>query len=221
MENTTMEPYSDSPTDPRSVSPATSASSTTIKPLPALPTQSPRYAEVEGDEEEQEEEPYRDEPPTPTEAYPPHNPPQYRTHHPSYQPYTDYPTSPSEGAPPPTSDDDVPLAHLVLQPRTHHHFEASSYPHVTYPLEAPPSYYIAVRQSYRDTLIQHIPSNHQHDPRDPILVEIDEEVGMEMVRADDVRHSVERVVAMFVVASLLLIIAAVLGWLALGSGLFG
>jgi putative exporter of polyketide antibiotics len=50
---------------------------------------------------------------------------------------------------------------------------------------------------------------------------VDEESGVvELVRADDVRHSVENVVAIFVVASLLLIVAGVLGWLALGSGVF-
>ena len=58
--------------------------------------------------------------------------------------------------------------------------------------------------------------------RDPLLVEIDEESGVERgLRADEVRHSVENVVAMFVVASLLLVVAGVLGYLALGSGLFG
>lgn len=41
-----------------------------------------------------------------------------------------------------------------------------------------------------------------------------------MERPDDVRHDVEKVVAMFVVASLLLMVSGVLGWLALGSGLF-
>ncbi|KAJ4373293.1 hypothetical protein N0V83_003587 [Neocucurbitaria cava] len=229
-----MQPYSDSSTDPRSSSPATSDSSTTIKPLPALPTQTPRYNEVdegsdreeEDDDNEEDDEPYRDEPATPTESYPTHNPPQYRRHHhPSYQPYTDFPTSPSGSALLNASDDDVPLAHLLLQPQTYH-ISSTSYssfpPHIPYPLEAPPSYSVAVRQSYRDTLIQHIPSGQQQrDPRDPILVEIDEEAGLEMMRADDVRHSVEKVVAMFVVASLLLVIAAVLGWLALGSGLFG
>jgi hypothetical protein len=44
---------------------------------------------------------------------------------------------------------------------------------------------------------------------------------MGLPRPDDVRYDVEKVVAMFVVASLLLIVAAVLGWLALGSGMFG
>jgi hypothetical protein len=40
-----------------------------------------------------------------------------------------------------------------------------------------------------------------------------------MMRPDDVRYSVEKVVAMFVVAALLLIVSGVLGWLALGSGI--
>jgi hypothetical protein len=40
-----------------------------------------------------------------------------------------------------------------------------------------------------------------------------------MTRPDDVRYAVEKVVAMFTVAALLLIVSGVLGWLALGSGL--
>jgi hypothetical protein len=42
---------------------------------------------------------------------------------------------------------------------------------------------------------------------------------MDTMRPDDVRYNVEKVVAMFVVAALLLIVSGVLGWLALGSGI--
>jgi hypothetical protein len=43
---------------------------------------------------------------------------------------------------------------------------------------------------------------------------------VELVRADDIRHTVENMVAIFVVAGLLLVVAGVLAWLALGSGVF-
>ncbi|KAH7339198.1 hypothetical protein BKA66DRAFT_507044 [Pyrenochaeta sp. MPI-SDFR-AT-0127] len=212
MENNTQIPYSDTPADLRSPSPVSSDPSATLKPLPALPAQAPAYTEVA---------PYRDEPSV-TESHPArgHRPslslhlPHYQHHQIAYRPYTDLP-SPSE-APSPSStidDDDVPLAHLLLQSQAYPHPQAYSI-EVSYPLEAPPSYSVAVRQSYRDTLVLHIPRGppNQH--------QVDEESGVELARADDVRHSVEKVVAMFVVASLLLIISAVFGWLALGSGMW-
>ncbi|KAF2795365.1 hypothetical protein K505DRAFT_336111 [Melanomma pulvis-pyrius CBS 109.77] len=95
-------------------------------------------------------------------------------------PYTDIP----EG-----DDDDVPLAHL--------------YP---YPTEAPPAYHIVVRQSYRDTLISHIPPNFTGLP------EADEEAGVERPQADDVRFSVERVVAGLIVSMVLVLITTLLVW---------
>lgn len=82
----------------------------------------------------------------------------------------------------------MPLAHL--------------YP---YPTEAPPSYQAVVRESFRATLIQHIPDNSG--------IETDEEAGVERAQADDVRFSVERVVATIIVAMMLLVIAALLGLL--------
>lgn len=66
-------------------------------------------------------------------------------------------------------------------------------------------------------MIQYIPSN-DHALRN-VVVEIDEETGEVVGRTDDVRHSVEKVVAMFVVAIVLLVVSGVLMWLALGSGL--
>lgn len=52
-----------------------------------------------------------------------------------------------------------------------------------------------------------------------VIVDIDEETGEVLGRTDDVRHSVEKVVAMFVVAIVLLVVSGVLMWLALGAGL--
>jgi hypothetical protein len=45
------------------------------------------------------------------------------------------------------------------------------------------------------------------------------QLDLDMARPDDLRHDVERVVAMFVVAAVLLVVSGVLGWLALGSGI--
>lgn len=92
----------------------------------------------------------------------------------------------------PENDDDVPLAYL--------------YP---YPTEAPPSYQVAVRESYRATLIQHI-------PRASVVSYTDEEQGVDRPEADDVRFSVERVVATIIVAMILLLIAGLLALGALG-----
>lgn len=74
-----------------------------------------------------------------------------------------------------------------------------------------------MRQAYRETLLHYVPGT-LYIPRDAVA---DEEAGVETAgAAEDVSHSIENVVAMFVVASLLLIISAVMGWLAIGSGLF-
>ncbi|KAI4701949.1 hypothetical protein J4E89_010468 [Alternaria sp. Ai002NY15] len=210
MENTTTEPYRDSPARDRrassthQASPSSSDSSATIKPLSATP---PPYTD---------EEPYRDDPPTPTGASPSTRQttsPTYQRQSrrsPPYQPYTD--------SPPHTPDaDDVPLAHLVSHAYTQS-TEISHQPNdAFYPADAPPPYAIAVRQSYRDTLVQYVPRG-QHGGR-----EEDEEsqIGVDVVRPDDVRYSVENIVAMFVVAIMLLVVSGVLAWLAFGSGLVG
>lgn len=97
-----------------------------------------------------------------------------------FEPYSDNPI-------PVGNDDDVPLAHL--------------YP---YPTEAPPSYHVAVRQSYINTSISHIPSHTRTS------VDIDEEAGQELERPDDIRHQVEKVVAALIVSGVLLIIMAVM-----------
>jgi hypothetical protein len=84
-------------------------------------------------------------------------------------------------------DENVPLAHLPLYSR-----------------DAPPAYSSIVRQSYRETLIQHIPQN-------PVIVEIDEEAGLERIHADDVSFKVESIVATAVVMALLVLAGLLLG----------
>ena len=109
----------------------------------------------------------------------------------------------------PASPDDVPLAHLVAAQTYLEDSDASCTG------EAPPSYAVAVRQSYRDTLIQHIPPG-QEGYGD---VDDESEVDMDMERPDDVRYSVERIAAMFVVAFVLLVVSVVLGWMVLSGAL--
>jgi hypothetical protein len=93
---------------------------------------------------------------------------------------------------PERDDDDVPLAHL--------------YP---YPTEAPPSYSVAVRQSYRDTLIAHIPTNSN------VSAETDEEAGVDREYHDDVRFKVEKLVAAIIVSLILLVLTGLMVGLAL------
>lgn len=50
-----------------------------------------------------------------------------------------------------------------------------------------------------------------------MLISIDPESGEVLHRTDDVRHGVEKVVAMFVVALVLLVLSGVLAWLAFGG----
>ncbi|KAL1801035.1 hypothetical protein ACET3X_001377 [Alternaria dauci] len=213
MENTTTGIYSGSPAYTRDTSPiqhaspSSSDSSATIKPLPAIPHMPPPYAY---------ERPYRDDPPTPTEGTPStHRQLTSPTHDLQsqhglvYRPYTD-------SSPPHTPiADDVPLAHLFA---THTYAQPTEFLYqpddAFYPADAPPPYAIAVRQSYRDTLIQYIPSS-QHDPR--VAEDEESQLGIDVIRPDDVRYSVEKIVAMFVVALLLLVVSGVLSWLALGN----
>jgi hypothetical protein len=117
------------------------------------------------------------------------------------QPYSDL-------SPPASPDvDDVPLAHLIT---TQTYLQATD---ASCAGEAPPSYAIAVRQCYRETLIQHIPHSREGF-RD---MDEESEMGVEMARPDDVRYSVERIVAMFVVAIILLVVSGVLGWMVLSG----
>ncbi|EUC39118.1 hypothetical protein COCCADRAFT_21548 [Bipolaris zeicola 26-R-13] len=117
-------------------------------------------------------------------------------------PYSDLPSRPA-------SPDDVPLAYLVTAQTYLEDSDASCTG------EAPPSYAVAVRQSYRDTLIQYIPPG-QEGYGD---VDDESEIGVDMERPDDVRYSVERIAAMFVVAFILLVVSGVLGWMVLNGAL--
>ncbi|EOA85221.1 hypothetical protein ACJQWK_06854 [Exserohilum turcicum] len=123
----------------------------------------------------------------------------------TFQPYSDAwrPSSPD--------GDDVPLGQLII---THMYAEPED---DSYGGEAPPPYAIAVRQSFRETLIQHIPHS-QHEAGE---VDEESEVGIEIARPDDVRYSVERMVAMVVVAIILFVISGILAWLALGRRMLG
>ena len=111
--------------------------------------------------------------------------PQHAQVHIFYAPYSDVPG--------PARDEDVPLAHL--------------YP---YPADAPPSYQVAVRESYRETLVQHIPTQ-------SASTVLDEEAGLDEVHADDVRFTVEKIVASIIVSMLLLIIASLLALIAVSG----
>jgi hypothetical protein len=50
-----------------------------------------------------------------------------------------------------------------------------------------------------------------------VVVEIDAESGEVVGRTDDVRHGVEKAVAMFIVAGLLLVLGACLVWVGFGG----
>ncbi|KAL1598716.1 hypothetical protein SLS60_007857 [Paraconiothyrium brasiliense] len=189
MEAAAQVPYRDSPSSSRGSTPISSSHDRPAKPLPSLPLDTPT----------EPLEPYRDEPSpsspaaTPIIASP--APQRYRisTERANarlqqaeiqvfYTPYTDVSRA--------QNDEDVPLAQL--------------YP---YPTEAPPPYQIAVRESYRETLAQHIPNPSVRD----------EEAGIEHIQSDDMRFTVEKVVAAIIVAMLLLIIASVLALIAVSG----
>ncbi|KAF2469881.1 uncharacterized protein BDR25DRAFT_343541 [Lindgomyces ingoldianus] len=177
MEDPIQEPYQDSPSSSRAPSSTPSASSSPWKPLPSIPSPAPAS-----------QEPYHDEPSASPEAghTTPSRTPRYRAaadaanSPPYFPPYSDIV---------PDSDDDVPLAYL--------------YP---LPTEAPPSYHVAVQQSYRATLISHIPSDLN------ISDIVDEEADIERVQVDDVRFGVERVLAKLIVAMILLLITLIFVW---------
>lgn len=177
--NTVQEPYRDSPPTSRSTTPTSPPPASHTKPLPSLPTEASLPPE-----------PYRDEPSPSTTPENPQNrviaSPQPQRYHASHQVVTYFPPY-TDVEPGSEDNDDVPLAHL--------------YP---YPTEAPPSYSFAVRQSYRDTLISHIPSNTN------ALAESDEEAGEDREYHDDVRFKIERIVAAIIVSLVLLVITGVL-----------
>ncbi|KAF2028910.1 hypothetical protein EK21DRAFT_113443 [Setomelanomma holmii] len=212
METPTLQPYLESSSSSHTSSPivrASPASDTTIKPLPALPHDAPAYTD-EPYHDDPHHEAYRDDPSPPRDEA-------SHQHAAAHQPYTDSPPTTPSG----TNDENIPLAHFLL--------------HQHYPTEAPPSYSVAIRQTntHRDTLIHYIPSDtHSHSQSHanlqpptrrsyaPVLIEFDPESGEVVSRTDDVRHSVENVVAMFVVAVVLLMLSGMLAWFVVGSGLF-
>lgn len=190
LQNITQAPYQDSPASSRSSTPTPSSRASTAKPLPSLPRQPASHLL----------EPYRDEPSD--SEHDEHDSGSRTTASPSPQRYrrSGSDVSPAQAqvffAPYTDNvfdDDDVPLAHLYA-----------------YPTEAPPSYHVAVRESYRATLIQHIPSH-------SISTDADEEAGVDHPQADDVRFTVERVVAAIIVSMMLLLVAALLALFALWS----
>lgn len=178
-------PYLDSPPTSRPSSPSESTERSNApppKPLPSVPEQT----------HDLPEEPYRDEPlneeATQTASEQPRRYRRARLEQTHFPPYTDN----EDGT---VDNDDVPLGYL--------------YP---YPTEAPPSYTVAVRQSFRDTLILHVPSNRTTQASG------DEEEGGEREYPDDVRFRVERVVGLFLAAFFLLGLSAVLFLYAIGMG---
>ncbi|KAF2997847.1 hypothetical protein E8E13_002169 [Curvularia kusanoi] len=90
-------------------------------------------------------------------------------------------------------DEEVPLAHLLPTP-----------------YDAPPAYSSVVRQSYRQTLQQHISRCS--------LEEVDEEAALERVCAEELSFEVERAVAMAVVMALMMMAGVLVGLLFLRKG---
>ncbi|KAL6706002.1 hypothetical protein ACN47E_006104 [Coniothyrium glycines] len=156
---------------------------------------------------------------TDTPAASPHQPPKPLPDLPPYSPrapYRDDPSAPHP-APPhvlasetPYSDTPPTLSHPLS---THTETHTIPLAHLVPPLDLPPSYATAIHLAYRDTLRPHM-SLALAPPRGPSPSH-DAEAGhlAWAERPDDVRHAVEKVVAMFVVASVLLVVSGVLGWL--------
>ncbi|KAF2119832.1 hypothetical protein BDV96DRAFT_486363 [Lophiotrema nucula] len=167
LQNSLQEPYRDSPIPSPVSSPPPSGRASPAKPLPSLPN------EARGPPPQ-----YRDD--ASTESSVPEviapRPQRYRAPSAHVERQVYFP--PYSDAIPEVNDDDVPLAHL--------------YP---YPTEAPPSYATVIVQSYRDTLVSHIPSH-------STVYVSDEELGVERAAPDDVRFPIERVVAKLVVGLL-------------------
>ena len=168
----------------RATSPTSACSEATIRPRQFEP---PAYTDA----------PYLDSPPLPYHDSSPTSasqiaPATYQeplTFH-IYSPTSDIPRSNRSSYSDDTDNEDdenVPLAQLVLCSR-----------------DAPPAYSSVVRQSYRDTLLQHI-------PRHAEIVDLDEEAALERIHADDVRFTIERVAAMATVMALLFLIGMWVG----------
>lgn len=192
LQDTNQDVYIDSPmphqgslrrpqTPQRTPSPTSTSSEATIKPRPIEP---PAYA------------PYLDSPPlsyhdsSPSGSDTPCSqlPQQPLVFHISAPPDYHPPLTPSRPSySSDDDDDDVPLAHLLLYSR-----------------DAPPAYSTVVRQSYRETLLQHI---------HPAVMDSDEEAALEMIREDDLSFTIERAVAMAVVMALLVLAGILVGLL--------
>ena len=111
--------------------------------------------------------------------------------------------------------DDVPLGHLLAAQA---YWEADD--DTPCADEAPPSYAVAVRQSYRDTLLQHI----RRGPGGYGEVDEESEVGLRMAmdaeRGGEEPCAIARIVAMFAMAVILFVVSGVLGWMVL-NGILG
>jgi hypothetical protein len=178
LEQTPQEPYQDSPSPMRS--PESTDPATRALTAKPLPA-------LPLDVTHEALEPYRDDPTSPSEDEEASPRPTPSTNTPSadgqipHTPYTDNFEN----------DDDVPLAYLYR-----------------YPTEAPPSYMSVVRESYRATLIEHIPMY-------STTSDVDEEAGIDWNSADEDRFKVERVAAAVVVCMMLLVLTALLTFIAL------
>ncbi|KAF2010864.1 hypothetical protein BU24DRAFT_47752 [Aaosphaeria arxii CBS 175.79] len=106
-----------------------------------------------------------------------------------FEPYSDDPNRSR-------NDEDVPLAHL--------------YP---YPTEAPPAYHIIVPQAYRNTLIANIPSFRGDS------LDVEEEAGIDPEEFDDVRLTVEAIVAAATVVIVLFLVSGIMIWWIFSFGL--
>ncbi|PVH95839.1 hypothetical protein DM02DRAFT_617615 [Periconia macrospinosa] len=203
-----QEPYQDSPTPSRSSTPDSNPTSST-KLLSGTSHNIPVQQL-----EQHTFEPYRDEPPNDSsEPLLPSPPP--RRQHPCRPKISIPHTTLSSPYPPPQAispytdssipnhdhpnNENVPLDNLDLYP---------------YPAEAPPSYNVVVRESFRATLIPHVPPAANNFSSQS---ETDEEAALvteEWASADDVRFRVENVVTALVVSIALLSVAA---WFTLAS----
>lgn len=194
LQNTTQNTHLDSPcsrqgplrrpqTPQQAISPISTCSEATVRPDQIEP---PAYTNA----------PYLDSPPSAYhDSSPTSTTPTSRTQYQQpltfqiYSPTTDLTPLSRPSYSDDEDDENVPLAQLLLYPR-----------------DAPPAYSTVVRQSYRETLLQ-------HTPRHPVIVDLDEEAALERMHADEVRFTIERVVAMAAVMALLLLTGIFVGLL--------
>ncbi|KAF2202857.1 hypothetical protein GQ43DRAFT_479566 [Delitschia confertaspora ATCC 74209] len=218
MESSPPSPYRDSPPLSPIKSP-TNPSATpllTSKPLPPIP------GSASTTRRQDEEEPYQDLATLTTRPItasiqalsisPRGRPPGYR--YPNFQPSTvttSTITRPPVYFPPYTDeeqssqdDDDVPLAQLNL-----HLYRTLS----PFPTEAPPAYNLVVRESFRDTLVSHLPWNAQVPAGAGGI--LDEEIGVEQQWEEEIEptsRKVEKWVALGIVVVMALVVFGVAVW---------